>query len=512
MKYIATLKLWLGRKSVRGALVILLLIVALLAFFTGKDTSEDVISDQVTVVKVTSAAELLGQQELSVIGTVRAFTEAAVTAERSGQVTSVPVSLGQYVQAGQVIATLENASERATVLQAEGAYEAALASAAQSGVGVDQANTNLITARNSAVTSVQGAYSTVNNAVKGTIDTFFTQPESFVPGLRIDGKGSTAFLNSERVAYQGLLSDWQARVNLLNTDDDLIAELELAKKNIDRTIVFIDTFITTFNAQNPNGQYSDAELISFNNTFNGVRSGLLSARSSIDAAINSIKNAEENLTRAQLSASGGANSASDAQVKQALGSLRSAQAALAETILRTPISGTVNTLDVRTGDFIGSFTTVAKVANNNALEIVTFVGDKERALLSIGDTVMIEGNQEAVITEIAPAVDTTTGKTEVRIAFEGSQIQNGDTVRITKNSSETAVVIDRIFVPISAVKFTADNGTMFVVEDGTLVSIPVEIGQVRSNTVEISSGLTADKQFVSDARGLQAGESVEIAE
>lgn len=51
---------------------------------------------------------------------------------------------------------------------------------------------------------------------------------------------------------------------------------------------------------------------------------------------------------------------------------------------------------------------------------------------------------------------------------------------------------------------------MFIIEDKTLVSKPVVLGNVLGNSVEILEGITKDDLFVVDTRGLVAGEEVEI--
>lgn len=470
---------------------------------------EEAVSAPDPLVTVTTPSAYTGGQSLSLIGTARAFTEANLTAERSGRITSVNARLGQEVIAGQVIATMENAAERAAVLQAEGVYDAAVANAAQSGVSLEQANTTMRSAKNGAVSTFKSAYTTVNGVVLNTIDDFFSTPNATVPGLKIDGRGFTSELNAERVAYQSILPTWQARANSISPESDLETELAYAEDVTQRTIDLIDTFIVIFNQQGASSRYSDAELTAFSNTFNNIRANLISVQSSIDGARTSLENAADGIRRAELSASGSVNSAADAQVKQALGSLRAAQANLEKTIIRTPISGTVNTLTVRTGDFLNSFASIATIANNDALEIVTYISDDERALLNEGDTVSIEEEFEGQVTEIAPAVDPETRKIEVRIATENIDIQNGDTVRVQKEIEAAATT--EVIVPIAAVKFQVEDGLVFLVEDGALVARSVTIGDIRGDSVEILEGLEMTDEFVLDVRGLQAGTAVEVS-
>lgn len=482
-----------------------ILAILLVAFLTGDEVSQVAPVATVPVVQLMTAEQYAGGQSLSLVGTARAASEANITAERAGRVVSVNVTLGQRISAGQVIGSIENAAERASVLQAEGVYETALAAANQTNFGVSEAETRLTNARENAIAAMRSAYTTTNSVVVSNIDTFFSQPNTPIPGLRIGGRGYTMDLNNERVAYQTLLPNWKTRVDSLTTQSDLLNELSYAKENVERTITIVDTFLFIFDQQKDD-DYANDEV-----TFTALRSSLIGTVSNLDAAKTAITTAEESLTRARASATGGTASAADAQVKQALGALRAAQANLAKTIFRSPIGGTVNSLSVRTGDFVNSFAPVATVANNTALEIVTYISDSEQALLAEGDTVQINGTVEGKVTEIAPAVDTATGKIEVRIAAEGTSVVNGDTVRITKASSEAATsTLSTILVPLSAVKFEIDNGFVFVVADNKLEARPVTLGVVRGGSVAIVDGLTATEPFVKDARGLQSGALVEI--
>jgi multidrug efflux pump subunit AcrA (membrane-fusion protein) len=507
---------WWRRKAVRGALVLGIIVGASVVFLRGGDVDLDANSAPaafVPSVTLISAAEYAGNQSLSLIGTARAVREATITAERGGRVVAVPVVLGQNVQAGQVIAQLENAAERAALTQAEGAYEAALAAASQNDVGVDEAETAIRTAQEAAVTAYRNAYTTAVSVVRNNIDDFFAQPNSPAPGLRIDGRGQTNFLSSERIAFQSLLSDWQVNADTLRSDADLQQALQEGEANTSRILAVVDVFIELFNSQSNRDRYSEAELRGFSTAFTTIRANLVSSINSLQSANSAISNAESALARAQLAASGSNSSAADAQIKQALGSLEAARANVAETVLRSPISGTVNQLDVRVGDFISSFSAVAVVANNAALEIITSVSETERTLIAVGDEVTIDGRVAGQITAIAPAVNSTTGKIEVRIVASDSALTNGDTVRITKVVDSAAVTENPEFVvPLTAIKFTVDAGTLFTVDTNSqLVAVPIEVASVLGNTATlVGSPLAVDELFVEDARGLTEGSEVMV--
>ncbi len=287
--------------------------------------------------------------------------------------------------------------------------------------------------------------------------------------------------------------------------------MQEAIEEINAVIAIIDVFTTLASTADSVDTLDGVVVSSYISSLSGARTTLNTNVTALEAAQTSLITAEERLRTASI---GGTQnsvvSAANAQVKQALGSLRSAQAALAKTILRSPIAGTVNTVSVNTGDFIGSFTQVAEVANNDALEVSVFVGSADIAQLAIGDTVLIQNMSTGTITNIAPAIDPVTQKTEVKIAAESNELTNGDTVTITlSNVSQTVIENAPLLVPIAAVKFTVTDGSMFVVESGKLISIPVEVGPIVGSFVTIKAGIDRATEFVLDARGLSAGQSVE---
>jgi RND family efflux transporter MFP subunit len=509
-----------GQHPIKSAITITL-ICALGLFLVNRvavESEEPEEAGNLPQVTLGTAEGFAGGDSISVLGNVRAFTEAAVTTERAGRVVRVNVTLGQSVSAGQILATLENAAESAAVVQAEGAYDAAVAARAQAvaadsrdNIGVDESQNTLASAQNAAVNTYKSAYTTVNGVILNNIDTFFTSPNGMVPGLRIEGFGQTNYLNSERVAYQSLLPDWQQRANTLTVQNNLDQALLEAETRVDRTLAMVDSFITLFNRAD-SGRYSDSELQTFSTNFTTLRSSLLGSKSSIEAARVGLKSAKDAGTRADISTTVSSVPAADAQIKQALGSLQSAQANFAKTVLRTPISGTINSLNIKSGDFVSSFQSVAEVANNNALEIVAFVSDKERDILAVGDTVLIENQYEGRISQIAPAIDRATRKTEVRITTENTNIKNGETVNITKEVAATSTVTTVVNIPLTAVKFEIEDGFVFNVVDGKLVQNPVTLGTIRGNSVTITDGLSATDTFVVDARGLLPGSEVTVTQ
>lgn len=477
-------------------------------FFSNAATVEET-DNRPTLVVLAPAASYATENSISLVGTVRAVNEAQIKTDRGGLVTSVRVKAGDLVTAGTIIATLENASEYASLLQAEGIYEAAQAAAAQSNVGINETTNNLNQSLKNAENAYQSAYTIVNDIIYNSLDKFYSNPENGIVGLRIDGGNKTNFLNNERTTFRTLLNSWQNQINTSITSSNYNLVLTEAITNLEKTRNLVDTLLSQVNSADLNELLNGQPITSYSPELNANRSTLNSVISTLTNARTAVQNFEEALTRAEINGTSGKVSSANAQLKQALGSLRSAQANYEKTILRTPIAGTINTLKVNPGDYLSPSTQVAEVANNKALEISVFVGEADLALITIGEKVTIGAGTTGTIVSIAPGIDSVTQKTEIKIAAEDTSIKNGDTVVVNlkiANKNTNSV----LFIPITSIKFNASEGSVFTIENSQLKALPIKVGAIRGNLVEIIDGISADTLIVKDARGLSEGQLVTV--
>jgi RND family efflux transporter MFP subunit len=328
--------------------------------------------------------------------------------------------------------------------------------------------------------------------------------------VRLNVGDQTSYINDERVYLREILPIWQQKSTKLIRSDDLLSSLSEAVVYTEKVLFITDTFIDAIQRDDTNMTINDLSLSSYAATLNTARVNLNMTLASLESAVSLLKSVEEKLAKSQLGGTGGQVSVANAQVKQALGSLRAAQANYNKTILRSPISGVVNSIDIQTGDFVSGFQTVAEIANNNALEITTFVGQSDRALMAVQQEVLIEGDIPGLVGTIAPAVNPATGKIEVKIQSTSPKLVNGETVTVTLGNQIDTDFVATLQVPLTAVKFTADAGSVFIIVDEKLVTQLVEIGSVRDTYIEILSGVTADMEIVVDVRGLSDGEKVTV--
>jgi RND family efflux transporter MFP subunit len=503
---------WYGKRTVVAVIVVLIVIIAvgLSSQAEPNEVVEDASSKNFPAVTVSTPAMEAGSTQISLIGKVRAANEAMIVSESSGKVTSVNAKLGQKVANGQILIQLENQSERAALLQAEGVYEAAVAGSAQADIGVGQAEIQMESALKTAKTASQNSYSTANSVVLNNLDDFFINPTTGIIGIRLSGVGNTEFLNNERKAFRDMLPKWRKSSIALKDVADAYEKLEISTEYTNRVLNMVDIFTFIVNDSRGNKNFTITQENSYKQNLASARTQLVASLTALDNAITSLDSAKESLKSTAISASGSETSLADAQIKQALGALRSTQSNFNKTIIRTPISGTVNALDIKLGQYIGTNEEIASIANNSKIEIITYVSDKERALISVGDEVEIEGGTTGKIILIAPAVDSQTRKIEVRITSDDDSLLIGDTVRLTSSKDVVTLSIE-VRIPLTALKFSSADSSIFTVsEDNTLVSVPVTLGEIYGSETVVLSGMDINTEFVVDARGRNTGEEVAV--
>lgn len=458
---------------------------SIIGYFT---KSEDT-GNQLPSVTLSSVGELSGNATGStVIGNVRSVSEARMLAQSGGTVTAVHARLGSVVGAGAVLAELDNASQRAAVLQAEGAYESALAS---------RQGTSPQNIAESAQNTYTSAYTTLDSTLTGYVDTFYGTEGPFGARYTVSpAPYEFGYFERKRAALKSSMNLWRSHLGTAATTDPQTLLSEADRVTREAQSLVTDMAIS---ANRSGTDASSAQL-----------SALSTARANINALQATITSAKSSTLSQNTSATAGAN----ASVKTALGSLRAAQAALEKTLIRTPIGGTVNFFPIRKGDYVTALSHVATVAQNGALEIVTYVSEGNRELLTVGQKVTVEDSYTGVITSIAPALDPVRKQIEVHVGVEGADtLLNGQSVRITlPGSVSTATSTGPILLPLASVKLTPSARIVFSVdEEGKLVAHEVEIGDVRGDRIEIKNSLPLDLRIVADARGLSEGQKVQIA-
>jgi HlyD family secretion protein len=526
------------KKSIATAVVV----CALGIFIILQNGNDPVVTDEQRIpnVTVTSVAVLSAETEpLVLLGEVRSVSQVELRAQKSGEVTQVYVRPGQSVKAGAILAEVSNQSERAAVLSAQGMLAAAKAQLDKINAGarsedksssvaqLQAAQVALQTSKQSARSAYSQAYTLAQDAIFAQADDFFSNPYTVNPSFRIRSASfdEKQVVEKERVEIAKILESWKRKTATSISDEVLDTRLMEAERDLERIKTFLNTISSYVSEQTIDADLTSATKSAQEATVLGARSNISNAQNVVHGARNGLAAAKSGSEVASLSTDvvlGDARvedvAAVQAGVTQAQGALAGAYAQLENTIIRTPISGTVSTLNVTRGDFLNSFDVVAVVANEGALEIELFVSDSSRTRITVGSPALIDGIYTGIVTSVSPGLDPVTKKSRVTVGITGdATLTNGSFVEVAlqgdeiKKEESAQATTTEFSIPISAIKVLPRGFAVFSVkEDGTLEAHPISEGPILGSTMLVPEGLTPDMKIVTDVRGLSEGDKVEI--
>jgi multidrug efflux pump subunit AcrA (membrane-fusion protein) len=207
----------------------------------------------------------------------------------------------------------------------------------------------------------------------------------------------------------------------------------------------------------------------------------------------------------------------EAQVASARGKLEVAQAQLAYSQIRSPISGVVADRNVFPGEMANAgmpLLTVMDVSNVIARANVPL---SQAGLVRVGQRAVIQGvdsgvQSEGTVTVVSPAVDpnSTTVEVWVRAANPGEKLRPGATVHVVIRAD---VIPNALVVPISALLPATGGGAALMVidADSTAHERKIETGVRSADMVEIVKGVAkGDRVVIEGGVGLADGAKVEI--
>lgn len=522
--HLGDVKKYLHRRTLVALIGTAILVAGFGMFMQGRGAAVQQLAAASRAVETKTIAELSSEATpLSIVGSVTSRSEATVRAESSGEVTDVYRQLGDSVGAGTVVAELDNDSERASVMQAKGSVDAAEAnlSKVKSGTRPEQVailKSSVEGARSGVVNALLGAYTSIDNAIQGGVDVMFNDADSGLPIFRVALSDSqlTADVQNKRAMMGIILQRQGGMAQTIAASSDLVAELTIAEREVRSVRNFLDDIVLALNKKAvPTSGITASTIASY-------QASAIAARTAINASLTSIAGAKQALQTADKNLEQGIGgpisedlASAEAALTQAKGVYAGALANLEKTIVRSPISGTINSFSLNRGDYVQATTPLLTVANNGALEVLAYVTEQDVVDIAVGDRVTFEGSSAGIVTRIAPALDPVTKKIEIRVGVQGggSSLVNGQSVTVTflRKMVTTKSKVSRVTIPISAIKVGANETQVFTVdENGLLVGHPIVIGELLGDRVVVRSGVTSDMRIVTDARGLRTGQAVQL--
>ena len=195
-----------------------------------------------------------------------------------------------------------------------------------------------------------------------------------------------------------------------------------------------------------------------------------------------------------------------------------AEAALAQTVIRTRVAGTVLRRLAEPGDVVQAGRGIVELAREGDLLVVAQVDERNLDRLAEGQSALVSADAfpsqrlPARVVFIAPAVHPQTGTVEVRVEVPEppATLRQDMTVSIDieVGRRERALVL-----PIDAVDASDSAGpsTVLVVREGRVQRVPVTLGLRGVDRVEVLEGLTEGEAVLPLAGAPADGARVRVA-
>lgn len=182
--------------------------------------------------------------------------------------------------------------------------------------------------------------------------------------------------------------------------------------------------------------------------------------------------------------------------------------------LTAPISGVVLEKLASVGQLTSTSTPVYRIGNVDALLIQLAVPDRDIGFWKKGDEVTVtlyDQKRSGIVQRVSPAASQGSGTVPVEV-----RVENPDRAWL---AGQVATVVHEhqgpkgIFVPVQAVQSRGETQPyVFVVRDNKAAKVPVTLGTIVDNQLQITSGLTIGEQVVTKgAEQLFAGDTLEVS-
>ncbi len=445
----------------------------------------------------TTAAQIMNlQQVVTADGTVAAGTEDDLGFQKSGVISAINVKVGDHVNKGETIATLDSGTDQAALAAANATLADLSRSLTPQEMAVQQAS--LETAQKNALNASADAYNIIKNALTDYSNTLFTNPQSANPQLLITTQtyNQKQQIESEQIQIIVMLSKWNAEQSTASTSsaETLITDTQNYLASITTFVNDLTTAVNALAAISPSSQTS---VTTYMTTINETNAALVSAVNEVTTAQTALSSAQSNYN---LKLAGNSSDTIAAQAAVVQG----AEATLAEDTLSAPIDGIVTEQNSNVGESIAANAPFIHIISDTPYQIDTYIPETSIGSITIGQnaTVTLDAYGPAIefpatVTTIDPGQTVINGVNTYKITLQFTK--NDPRIKDGMSGNVSIIVAEKdgvVAVPASAI--LQNNGsTTVLVASSSILTEPITTGITGANGwVEITRGLAAGERIV----------------
>ncbi|OIO45807.1 MAG: hypothetical protein AUJ25_01200 [Parcubacteria group bacterium CG1_02_37_13] len=366
------------------------------------------------------------KEEVSTTGRVKAAKAVDLGFETSGKISNVYVKVAEEVKQGDILIALSNAELKANLLQYQANYQTEQAvlnellkgdreeDIALSKTKVNNAENTLENEKNEAKVAldniyedtpeiIQTAYTKIDDGLNKQIDEFFTNGSTQNPKLSFQTADSQAGINVEaqRVLSNTALLDFKIVLDLkqenqtdydsvllkaedcLNVVQGLLNTLSLALNN---SANLSQTTLSTYKGYLTTARTNiSQELTNVNTQKQGLLTQKAQNQSAISTAQNTLATAQGELAIKLAGPTEEQVQAQIAKVNSSLANVKSIEAKIEKTIIRSPFDGIITKISAREGEIISANVPLVSVISKAKFEIETNIPEVDIAKIKIGN-------------------------------------------------------------------------------------------------------------------------------
>jgi RND family efflux transporter, MFP subunit len=187
---------------------------------------------------------------------------------------------------------------------------------------------------------------------------------------------------------------------------------------------------------------------------------------------------------------------------------------IGDCVIKAPITGEIGAKNINLGQFTNPGTVIGSVNNNSSIKAEIQLMQEDLEKVAVGQKVTLKLNKDSstsyqgVVETIAASANSQTRVFDCLIRIDNSAgILNSGTFGYIEipNKNKTKV----LEIPMTAVMGSEGDYSVFVFRNGAACRVPVEVGQISNDMVEITSGLNeGDQVIITNLNSLQDGDKV----
>lgn len=514
--------------------IVSIFVLSLVFCLTGcnsTENTEEATEDKRITVKVDTPKISSIENSGDFIGTVQSEEQVYVMSKLSGDVTETFFEVGDYVNEGDLLFTVDDTSAQIQLKQANASLSSANASLNTAKAGVNTANANVnyqtasvtenfaksdTTEKQLQLSIDQAEVNFRNNEINiGTLDNTLTNLKDKlndvndgIDALKPQLEGAKAEYAAALAAAQSDPNDTtfqevaNAKKSILNTYSSNLAELEASKQSIENSIKQTEASIST--AKNSNcliveqadiarDQKSDYQNYTRATIGNGGLASLAQAQAGVVQAEAGVVQSKAGITQAQAA-------------------VDAAKLQLDYANVTAPVSGIITSKGVTKNNMTSTGSVAYTIMSDGSKFVVFYVSEDIMRELQVGQSITVEKNNEeleAVITENPQVADANTGLFMVKARVNGNEdLVSGIKVKLNMTTKHADNVMT---LPIDAVYHESEKSFVYTYVNGKANKVYVETGLYDDEKIEIISGITTDDQVITTwSSQLRNGSEVKV--